>query len=99
MENNRAKVDRASLNKFLDEVSGAMAEGATEDEDLPWIEAERPIIEHFNRGKMKDWDKTMFFIYHGVKVYEAGKREEAKRIQYQTIEDRNFGLAQTARTR
>ncbi len=91
IENNRAKVSRDDLNAFLNDVSGAAAEGKLEGEDLPWVEADRSVIEHFNRGKMKDWENSLFFIYNDVKVYEKGKKDEADRMQYQTIEERNFG--------
>lgn len=46
--------------------------------DVPEIEAPRRVIEYFNRGAQKGFDEAGYFMYQGVKVYEAGKVEETK---------------------
>lgn len=59
--------------------------------EMPGVEADRKIIEHFNRGKMAGVDAVGYFVYEGVKVFEAGKREESERREALTAEERVFG--------
>jgi hypothetical protein len=91
-ENNGSQsITRDELNKFLDDVSVAIAEGPKDGEPLPEIEADLKVISHFNKAGMKEWNKTYCFIYHNVKVYETGKKEHAKRMERMTIEEKVFG--------
>lgn len=92
-ENNskESSITRDELNKFLDDVSVALSMGPEEGEPIPEIEADLKVITHFNKNGMKDWNKALYFIYHGVKVYEAGKKEIAKRMEKMTIEEKVFG--------
>lgn len=91
VENNTQSITRDELNKFLDDVSYALQMGAPEGEVMPEIEAPLSTIQHFNKLGMKDWSKTYYFIYNNVKVYEAGKKEDAKRMEKMTIEQKVFG--------
>lgn len=65
------------MDKFLTDLANAMAEGPTED-DIPHLEAPRPVIEHFNRRSMTAFDQVGYFIFQGVRVYEEGKKEWAR---------------------
>jgi hypothetical protein len=69
-----------------------MAEGPVDD-DMPWVEAARDVIEHFNRGMMEGVERAGYFIFQGVKVYEAGKRDEVKKTENRTSEEILFGGA------
>ncbi len=93
IENNGAPkgITRDELNKFLDDVSTALAMGKENGNAMPEIEADLKVIEHFNKNGMNAWNKSYFFIYHNVKVYETGKKEVAKRMEKMTIEEKVFG--------
>lgn len=45
---------------------------------VPFVEASRPLIEHYNKGKMAGFDKVGYFMYEDVRVYETGKRTKPK---------------------
>lgn len=75
---------REELGLFLDEIHMAKASG----ED---IEAPRKIILHFNRNNMKGFDSVGYFVYDTVKIYEAGRKEEAKKQDALTSEQKVFG--------
>lgn len=64
------------MNRFFENVGAAIGLGP-QDEDMPWTEAPRSVLEHFNRGKMKGIDDVGYFIYQGCRVYEDGKHDEA----------------------
>ena len=89
--NKKTGVSRGTLNEFLENVAGAMAMGPQDGEDMPWIEVTRDVLEHFNRGQMAGVDKAGYFVFQGVKVYEQGKREEAKLRDSLTSEQILFG--------
>lgn len=62
---------------------------------MPWIEAKRSIIEHYNKANIKGFDNgPMYFVFQGVKVYELGKREISKQRE-KSLEERNFGMKRT----
>jgi hypothetical protein len=91
-ENNANKgITRDELNKFLDDVSVALNMGPENGEALPEIEADLKVIKHFNKTGMTGWDKSYCFIYNNVKVYEAGKKDIAKRMEKMSIEEKVFG--------
>lgn len=77
------------LNNFLSEV--AMRRAMAVNGCLPEIEASRRIVEHFNRNSLKGFDDVGYFIMDGVKVFEEGKTEEAKKRDSLTMEEKNFG--------
>lgn len=86
------------LNQFLDSINDALqlpiAEVAENEppEDMPWVEAPREVIEHYNKGSIKGFDNgPLYFVFQGVKVYEKGRRNEA-RLREKSLEERNFGL-------
>jgi hypothetical protein len=89
--NGEQSLTRDELNKFLDDVSIALSNGAAEGESHPEVEADLKVIKHFNKAGMKAWEKSYYFIYHDVKVFEAGKKEQAKRMERMTIEEKVFG--------
>jgi hypothetical protein len=76
------------ISNFMDEVSMALA--TREGDDFPEIEAERNICEHYNRENLKGFDSSGYFIFHGVKVYEKGKKDFADNRDALTMEDVNF---------
>lgn len=62
--------------------------------DMPSVETSRKVIEHFNRGKaLAGFDSVGYFVYAGVKVYEAGKRDEFEKRDNLDMEQVNFGSA------
>lgn len=63
-----------------------------EEDDMPYIEAPRDVVEHYNKHNMKGFDGgPLYFIFNGVKVYEEGRRIESLKRNRQTIEDKIFG--------
>ena len=78
------------MNKFLEDVAYAMAEGP-KDEAMPWVEAPRNVIEYINKGRLDGFDAVKYCLFNGVKIYEEGKREGAFQRDQQTIEERTFG--------
>ena len=92
VENNEKQgITRAEKNEFLDKITQAIEAGVQPGNSMLEIEVPRKVIEHFNRGNMKDFDQTYYFIYHNVRVYEEGKKDISKRQDKMSIEDRNFG--------
>ena len=90
-------MSREELNEFLDAINDALqlgpqpVEGEEELEDMPWIEAKRSVIEHYNKANIKGFDNgPMYFVFQGVRVYEQGKRKIAKERE-KSLEERNFG--------
>ena len=75
------------MGRFFDEIHAAIADGG----ELPALEVDRRIIEHFNRGNLGGFDSVGYFVYQGVKVYEVGKREEAEVREARTAEEVIFG--------
>lgn len=66
---------RTELNLFLESVASAAVGGASDD--IPHVEAPRKIIEYINRGRaIEGFDSVGWCVFNGVKVFEAGKREE-----------------------
>lgn len=66
------------LNQFLTAVANPLS--LEKDYDgVPCLEAPRAIVEHFLKtpADLKNFDGPVgYFLYQGVKVYEAGKRRE-----------------------
>jgi len=56
----------------------------------PEIEVPRKVIEHVCKD-LESFDKTHYFVFHNVRVYEEGKREQSKRAESMSLEDRVFG--------
>lgn len=54
------------------------------------IEAPIEVIEWFNRGKMDKFRAVGFYTHENIKVYEAGKKEEAKRLEERSVDEVNF---------
>lgn len=54
---------------------------------MPDIEAPRRLAIHFNRGSMDAFDSVGYFVYQGVRVYEVGKKEDAKRRENIPMEE------------
>lgn len=79
--------DQNELNEFIANLSHVRSYGGAN----PEMEASRSIVEHFNQGNIQDFDKVGYFIYQGVKVFEAGKVADAKRRDALTTEERVFG--------
>jgi len=67
--------DRGELYAFQD---ACMLTQDFDFDNVPYVEAPRSIIEHYNRGKMEGFDKAGYFMYQSVRVYEKGKRTEQK---------------------
>jgi hypothetical protein len=59
------------------------------DGGIPWIEASRGIIEHYQRD-LKAFDKVKYFIFHNVKVYEEGFRDMALEQDNEDVNHRMF---------
>lgn len=55
------------------------------------METPRKMIEHFLRAQIAGFEKTYYFIYDNVKVFEEGKREEGERIENLSSEERMHG--------
>ena len=93
VENNEKAqgITREQKNAFLEAVSIALSDGPEDGNVMPEIEAEREVIAHFNKANMKDFDSALCFIYHNVKVFEKGRKEEAKKLERMTVEQKNFG--------
>ena len=84
------KVSREEINAFLDSLYDAEMNGEREEDGMPWVEAPRSIIEHYNRKSLAGFDDgPQYFILEGVKVYEEGKREIAL-AKCQTLEQKLF---------
>ena len=73
------------ISQFLDDVT--MAKATYEGADLPCLEVDRKLCEHYNREHLAEFDKTGYFVFHGVKVYEKGKRDYADGRDALTTED------------
>lgn len=73
-ENNSKHATRADINEFLDDVSTAIQ--AKVGDEMPCVEANKRIIEHYNRGSMQGFKDVGYFIFNGVKVFEKGKVDE-----------------------
>lgn len=93
VENNKPLegVTRQEKNEFMEMVAEAISDGPKDGNPMPEIEAERRVIEHFNKAGMKDFDSSLYFIYHNVKVFEKGRKDEAKKLERMSVEERNFG--------
>lgn len=88
MENSiTSSVTREELNKFFEDVGIAIQMGPIDD-DMPWVEAPRAVLEHFNRSNMAGVDSVGYFVYQGCKVYEEGKQEEARAKELASPEQR-----------
>lgn len=83
-------ITRQQKNEFLEAVAMALAD-VEPGQGLPEIEVDRKVIAHFNRANMADFDDSLCFLYHNVKVYEKGRKEEAKKLERMSVEERNFG--------
>lgn len=79
---------RDELNQFLEDVA---VQKALSGSEFPEIEAPRVIIEFYNKGNIKGFDDAGYFIFDGVKVFEAGKKEDAKRKESLSMEEKIFG--------
>lgn len=79
------------MGRFFDEIHAAMAENG----EMPAIEVDRRVIEHFNRNSLGGFDAVGYFVYQGVKVYEVGKREAAEERGRLSTEDVTFGKKTT----
>lgn len=89
-----SKVSREMLNEFYDAIQDAELAGIPDDDDMPWVEAPREIIEQYNRNSMKGFEEgPLYFVFQGVKVYEAGRREEAIKRNSLTLEKKLFPRA------
>lgn len=75
---------QSEINEFHDQVTIAVSDRI--GREVPEIEVERKVLEHFNRGRMKGIDDVGYFIYQGVKCYEKGKMEDAQRKDGLTME-------------
>lgn len=71
---------KEELAQFYDSLHAAKVEGAVTG-TVPAMEVSRKMVEHFLRGKMAGFERVYYFVYDGVKVFEAGKREEGERIE------------------
>ena len=94
VENNQKAekgITRSEKNEFLELISDAIDRGPEPGNAMPEIEVPRKMIEHFNKVNMRDFDKTHYFIFHNVRVYEEGKRAGSKAAEKQSLEDRFFG--------
>lgn len=58
---------------------------------MPWIEAPREVIEHYNMGNMDGFKAVGFFVINGCRVYEEGKREEYVAKEELSVTERDFG--------
>lgn len=58
---------------------------------MPFVEAPRNIIEHFNRGRMDGFDEAGYFVHNGVRVYEEGKSKAVIDRDALTCSERVFG--------
>ena len=92
-ENNRDKegITTMEINMFLDSVSRAKMMGINAGEQLPSMEANRKIIEYYNRENLAGFDEVGYFTFNGVNVYELGKKEEALKKSLMDMEEKNFG--------
>ncbi len=81
---------REELNRFFEDVGIAIQMGPIEDDDMPWVEAPRAVLEHFNRSNMDGVDSAGYFVYQGCKVYEQGKRDDARLKEMATPEQRTL---------
>ena len=62
------------LDLFLSGIEGKASLEVDWDK-FPILATSRKVIEHYVRGAdLVNFDKVKFFVYHGVKVYEEGKR-------------------------
>lgn len=80
---------REELNQFIEDI--AVNKAMSLSGDIPEIEAPRSVVEYYNRKNLEGFDSVGYFIYEGVKVYEAGKMQDAKKKDAVTVEERNFG--------
>lgn len=82
---------RQEVNEFLREV--AVHVGTPTNGEMPAMEANRRVIEHFNCGQkaMEGFEAAGYFVYAGVKVYEKGKREAFEKRDNLDMEQVNFG--------
>ena len=80
---------RDELNNFLENIAVAKTMGAPGIS--PEIEASRKIVELYNKANLKGFDDVGYFLFEGVKVFESGRADEAKKKEAVTTEERNFG--------
>lgn len=59
-------------------------------QEPPCIEVARKIVAHFNRGAMPAFDEVGYFLFHNVKVFERGKRQQAEARDARTLEEAKF---------
>lgn len=72
------------LDRFVSLV--AQAKSLAEAGAVPEVEVPRRVIEYHNKGNIKGFDSVGYFVFNGVKVYEKGKKEEAKSKEGRTME-------------
>ncbi len=87
-------VTREELTQFLDDVTNALSTQI--GGGLPTIEASRKVIEHYNKGKMAEFDVPGYFLFHGVRVCEPGKSEQIIAKDSLTIEQTLFKSGQNS---
>ena len=80
---------RDDLNRFSELIARALE--AKKEKETPEIEVPRRVVEYFNKTNLKGFDEVGYFVFNGVKVYERGKKEEAKRKDSETIEQKMHG--------
>lgn len=80
---------RDELNQFLENV--AVSKAMSLNGESPEVEAPRSVIEYYNRNNIKGFDDVGYFVIDGVRVYEMGKVDEAKRRDALTMEEKNHG--------
>lgn len=84
---------RDEINSFLYQVGEArdawIARGRKGD--LEELEFDRKVIARFNPSGMKHFDDTLYFVYSDVKIYEKGRKDEAKKIESMTMEQKLHG--------
>jgi hypothetical protein len=83
----KAGITREEHNAFLAQIAECEYQYGKAQ---PEIEVPRKIIEHVCKD-MEGFDKTHYFVYHNVRVYEEGKRDQSKRAEKMSLEDRVFG--------
>ena len=81
---------REEINDFLNQVA---VHTALQTGEMPSMETNRKIVEHFNRSPqaVKGFEEAGYFVYAGVKVYEQGKRKAAEDRDNLDMEQKIFG--------
>ena len=85
--------DKKGLSDFLDDVAKAPLMPVPDFDGIPYIETSLEIIKYYNKTPkmLKAFEDTGYFIFHNVRIYEAGKRDAIIAKMEKEEEERRLG--------